>query len=862
MPAASSKPTPQNAPQGATDFPSQLMAIMEKKIRNLEKRKVKLQQYRDMVKDGEELTKDQVQAASHFDEVVSNLEFAKELQKTFAVAMTETTKVSKKQVKRENALKHEHELRKIQDVILLNNILNTLGMDHIRNDFLEGKNGAVKLTEDQVNHLDGFYKLINPARQDEGQTEGKEVCFEIKLTGASEHLNSYIKEDEKEVLGTTYKALKEMVNQINGCGYLDNLPAEPKEEVEEVEEEPTDPAPSSAPVEETPEDDFVVIQQDQVPPPEAPEVTSSLPPAVIPPTPEEPVMSRVQPVDHAFPKPIEMPPHKVKGHGSDILASVQQGSFNFMQDSMLEYENSPHMDPAVVSVSQSYLPPQGYNSLNHPQAVTEQSMQQRQSHDQLTQPQTMDMPLSDPSHPAHPTHPTHPAYDSQTGMVSDAGYAMQSPYETQQPSMVQQQNLGHQGLGQQGLPGQSLGQTSSLGAQGGLGGQQRGHATQPGGLAAQQTLDGLSQSQTILSTQHQQISDLPEFPSLPVDAQHSSAEDKSSSLQASMLGQQNSMSSMGSGSSYSQTLSSQNLPGQSQMSSDPNSQHTSQMVTPSSHTEHPSATMQHHGGDMSSSAAHQNAQGNSALTQKSTMNASAPPFQMTNSTRSSPQMQAMQQSAIDQSQTEMGTFQSTDSTPQVEKSSERDSGSPKTETPTTKSPQGEQSESMEQPSDNQSSNSTAPSSYSQYQSSYSNAYQQRGGNGRGNPRGGRGNINNANYRGSRGGMSYMGGRGGGRYPPTNPNQSPRGGPGGYNSYLPRDNFQQRAQDMPFGNSSQNFNTFNRPQDPNFVYNRRVTPQRGAPRGARGGPGGVRGQSNFRGRGGSTGFKPQSSQLTV
>ena len=50
---------------------------------------VKLQQYRDMVKDGQELTKDQVQAASHFDEVVSNLEFAKELHKTFTVTMSE-----------------------------------------------------------------------------------------------------------------------------------------------------------------------------------------------------------------------------------------------------------------------------------------------------------------------------------------------------------------------------------------------------------------------------------------------------------------------------------------------------------------------------------------------------------------------------------------------------------------------------------------------------------------------------------------------------------------------------------------------------------------------------------------------------
>ena len=38
-----------------------------------------------------------------------------------------------------------------------------------------------------------------------------------------------------------------MVTQINGCGYLDNLPAEPtEEEVEEIEEEPTqDPDQSS-----------------------------------------------------------------------------------------------------------------------------------------------------------------------------------------------------------------------------------------------------------------------------------------------------------------------------------------------------------------------------------------------------------------------------------------------------------------------------------------------------------------------------------------------------------------------------------------------------------------------------------------
>lgn len=51
--------------------------------------------------------------------------------------------------------------------------------------------------------------------------------------------------------------------------------------------------------------------------------------------------------------------------------------------------------------------------------------------------------------------------------------------------------------------------------------------------------------------------------------------------------------------------------------------------------------------------------GNNITPPKSTMNASAPPFQMTGSQRSSPQMQAMQSSQLSQQQ-DMGSFQSMD----------------------------------------------------------------------------------------------------------------------------------------------------------------------------------------------------------
>ena len=41
--------------------------------------------------------------------------------------------------------------------------------------------------------------------------------------------------------------------------------------------------------------------------------------------------------EHAVPEPIEMPPPKSQVDVTEVLAAVQ-GSFNFVQDSMVEYE--------------------------------------------------------------------------------------------------------------------------------------------------------------------------------------------------------------------------------------------------------------------------------------------------------------------------------------------------------------------------------------------------------------------------------------------------------------------------------------------------------------------------------------------
>ena len=69
---------------------------------------------------------------------------------------------------------------------------------------------------------------------------GPYVCFsfEEQLQSASEHLACYLEPRDKEVLGTTYKDLRTMIESIHSCGYFDQ-PAEKEEEpaVEAAEEE-------------------------------------------------------------------------------------------------------------------------------------------------------------------------------------------------------------------------------------------------------------------------------------------------------------------------------------------------------------------------------------------------------------------------------------------------------------------------------------------------------------------------------------------------------------------------------------------------------------------------------------------------
>ena len=76
-------------------------------------------------------------------------------------------KAQKKQLKRERAERVMQDMRRTRELLNIQNILDSMGGEQVRDDFTEGRKGAVKLTEDNLNHLDELYKLISPTRETE-----------------------------------------------------------------------------------------------------------------------------------------------------------------------------------------------------------------------------------------------------------------------------------------------------------------------------------------------------------------------------------------------------------------------------------------------------------------------------------------------------------------------------------------------------------------------------------------------------------------------------------------------------------------------------------------------------------------------
>lgn len=94
-----------------------------------------------------------------------------------------------------------------------------MGTESVRDDFVHGKNGAVKLLEEELKYLDSFYNEVLVKHQRE---EG-DLTFLQQAQKGAEHYVAIVDGKQREVVGTTYNKLKEIFAKISQCGYFDQV---------------------------------------------------------------------------------------------------------------------------------------------------------------------------------------------------------------------------------------------------------------------------------------------------------------------------------------------------------------------------------------------------------------------------------------------------------------------------------------------------------------------------------------------------------------------------------------------------------------------------------------------------------------
>ncbi|XP_017295789.1 caprin-1a isoform X1 [Kryptolebias marmoratus] len=344
----------------------QVLGVIDKKVRNMEKKKSKLDDYQGRKNKGERLNQDQLEALAKYQEIMNNLDFARELQKSFLALGQEVQKAVKKSVRREQLQREEIEQRRLKTVLELQYLLDQLGDDSVRQDLKRlDASGSPLLTDSDLASFDEFYKLVGPDRN-----------YDLRLTEqyeeASLHLWALLEGRDKAVAGTTYKSLKDILDKLMLSGYFDRAEAnqngacESEETQEElavvaetavVAEQPSEPEvltnenyTEAGKVEPTefvnrqfvPETSYSSTDKDQVDEWTVEAQMNSLQhhsPAQLAPEP-------THPVNQVAPSPPADPVVR-KQVVQDLMAQMQ-GTYNFMQDSMLEFDGQA-LDPAIVS---------------------------------------------------------------------------------------------------------------------------------------------------------------------------------------------------------------------------------------------------------------------------------------------------------------------------------------------------------------------------------------------------------------------------------------------------------------------------------------------------------------------------------
>ncbi|XP_030576109.1 caprin-2 isoform X2 [Archocentrus centrarchus] len=193
------------------------LICLKHKVRNLEKKKLKLQGYKKRLRQGEVLNKDQMAAVEKYAEVLHNLEFARELHKTLDGLTQNLLKAQKKVMKKEQMAKVEAERRRLATVLQVHHLLASLQEEHVRRDLLAGCNQAPCVPAQQLHSLTQLTTLFGVKRDNR-------LSLKEQMEQAALAYLDLLEGKEKPVAGSSFKLLKEELTKLLNCKYFSCLP--------------------------------------------------------------------------------------------------------------------------------------------------------------------------------------------------------------------------------------------------------------------------------------------------------------------------------------------------------------------------------------------------------------------------------------------------------------------------------------------------------------------------------------------------------------------------------------------------------------------------------------------------------------
>jgi len=209
-------------PPEQPEFIKQTLIIIEKKVRNLDKRRIKLEEYKENARKGATLNEDQLSAVAKYDEVLRTLELTKEMEKSFIGLANDAMKQQKKQMKKEQMEREEQLKEKLKETHRYYSLLENFGDETIRSHFMTES----LLTEAELTFLDEFSKLVEPC------TPGSRL--ESASAEFADHFTCVVEGKNKPVQGLsshiTYSELKKLFERLLAASYWTS---EPKQVVAE-----------------------------------------------------------------------------------------------------------------------------------------------------------------------------------------------------------------------------------------------------------------------------------------------------------------------------------------------------------------------------------------------------------------------------------------------------------------------------------------------------------------------------------------------------------------------------------------------------------------------------------------------------